>query len=163
MNHSDNFSTDALTLDSALEAEKITNNIRTILTKKLNKRGIVVGLSGGIDSSTTVALAAKAIGKERVVALLMPEKHSADETLDLSSQVADHFGVEKIDENISSILESVGFYQKYDNAVRRVLPAYGPGWRSKIVISNILESTGFNTFSVIAQSPDGEMIKKRLP
>ncbi len=162
MNNIDCFSTDVLTLDAAGEVEKISQSIKEILTKKLNRRGIVVGLSGGIDSSTTVALATKAIGKERVLALLMPEKHSADETLDLSSLVADHFGVLKIHENISSILESVGFYQKYDDAVRQVLPEYGAGWKSKIVISNVLETSGFNMFSVVAQTPDGEVIKKRL-
>jgi len=163
MNNIDNFSTAILKLDQAREVEKICKNIKKILTKELNRRGIVVGLSGGIDSSTTVALATKAIGKDRVLALLMPEKHSADETLDLSSQVADHFGVAKIHENISSILESVGFYQKYDDAVRRVLPEYGAGWKSKIVIPNVLESTGFNLFSVVAQNPSGDIIKKRLP
>ncbi len=162
MNNSDFFSADVLTLDGAKEVEKISQSIKEILTKKLNRRGIVVGLSGGIDSSTTVALATKAIGKARVLALLMPEKHSADETLDLSTLVADHFGVMKIHENISSILESVGFYRKYDDAVRQVLPEYGAGWKSKIVISNVLESSGFNMFSVVAQKPDGEIIKKRL-
>ena len=40
---------------------------------------------------------------------------------------------------------------------------YGTGWKSKIVISNVLESSGFNLFSVVAQNPNGEMIKKRLP
>jgi NAD+ synthase len=163
MNNTNKFSTEILNLDPAEEVGKISRNIKEILVKKLNRRGIVIGLSGGIDSSTTVALAVKAIGKERVLTLLMPEKHSADETLDLSNQVADHFGTTKIYENISSILESVGFYQKYDDAVRQVLPKYGTGWKSKIVISNVLESSGFNLFSVVAQNPNGEMIKKRLP
>lgn len=163
MNNTNKFSTEILNLDPAEEVGEISKNIKEILVKKLNRRGIVIGLSGGIDSSTTVALAVKAIGKERVLTLLMPEKHSADETLDLSNQVADHFGTTKIYENISSILESVGFYQKYDDAVRQVLPKYGTGWKSKIVISNVLESSGFNLFSVVAQNPNGEMIKKRLP
>ena len=116
MNNINEFSSKVLNIDPAEEVEKISINIREILSKKLNRRGIVVGLSGGVDSSTTVALAIKAIGKDRVLALLMPEKHSADETLDLSSHVADHFGVTKIYENISSILESVDFYRKYDAA-----------------------------------------------
>lgn len=163
MKNSANFSADVLRLDPENEINKISKNIKEILSKRLSRRGIVVGLSGGIDSSTTVALASKAIGKERVLTLLMPEKHSADETLDLSSKVADNFGVEKIHENISSILDAVGFYEKYDQAVRRALPDYGPGWKSKIVISSVLESKGFNRFSVVAQNPDGDIVKKKLP
>lgn len=157
------FSGNILNIDPAKETEKITKAIREILSKKLNRRGIVVGLSGGIDSSTTIALAQKAIGKDRVLALLMPERHSADETLDISSNVADRFGVMKIHENISNILEALGFYQKYDEAIRQVLPEYGKGWKSKIVISSALESTGFNLFSVVAQNSKGEIVKKRLP
>lgn len=163
MNSINEFSSKVLDIDPAEEVEKISINIREVLSKRLNRRGIVVGLSGGIDSSTTVALAVKAIGKDRVLALLMPEKHSADETLDLSSHVADHFGATKIYENISSILESVDFYRKYDDAIRQVLSEYEEGWKSKIVISNIFESTGFNLFSVVAQNPSGDIIKKRLP
>jgi NAD+ synthase len=163
MDTTDNFSSAILRLDPVQEVDRISKNIKKILSKQLNRRGIVIGLSGGIDSSTTVALATKAIGKDRVLTLLMPEKHSADDTFDLSYQVADHFGVAKIHENISSTLESVGFYQKYDDAIRRVLPEYGVGWKSKIVIQNVLESTGFNHFSVVMQNPNGEMIKKRLP
>jgi NAD+ synthase len=162
MNNTNEFSSKVLDIDPAEEVEKISINIRKILSKRLNRRGIVVGLSGGIDSSTTVALAVKAIGKDRVLTLLMPEKHSADETLDLSSHVADHFGATKIYENISSILESVDFYRKYDDAIRQVLPDYQEGWKSKIVISNIFESTGFNLFSVVAQNSSGDIIKKRL-
>jgi NAD+ synthase len=162
MNNTNEFSSKVLDIDPAEEVEKISINIRKILSKRLNRRGIVVGLSGGIDSSTTVALAVKAIGKDRVLTLLMPEKHSADETLDLSSHVADHFGATKIYENISSILESVDFYRKYDDAIRQVLPDYQEGWKSKIVISNIFESTGFNLFSVVAQNSSGDLIKKRL-
>jgi len=93
----------------------------------------------------------------------MPERHSSDDTLDLSSIVADHFGVEKIHEDISGILESVGFYNRYDDAVRMVIPEYGDGWKSKIVTPNVIETKGFNLFSIVVQNPDNTIIKKRLP
>jgi NAD+ synthase len=157
------FSKDVLKLDAEKEVEKISSRIRELLSKKLKRRGLVVGLSGGIDSSVTTALAAKAIGSGRVVALLMPERHSADDTLTLSRMVAEHFEVEKVHEDISDILESLGFYRRYDAAVKRVVPEYGQGWKSKIVIPNIMESKGFSIFSVVTQSPDGNTIKKRLP
>jgi NAD+ synthase len=157
------FTKDVLTLDPEKEVNKITSRIRKLLSKQLKRRGLVVALSGGIDSSVTTALAVKAIGPERVIVLLMPEQHSAEETLDLSSMVADHFGVGKVHEDISDILASLGCYQRYERAVQRVIPEYGQGWMSKMVLPNVIENKGFNVFSIVAQSPDGETIKKRLP
>lgn len=158
-----NFSKDILTIDPEKEVQKITTQIRLILTKKLKRRGLVVALSGGIDSSVTVGLAVKAIGPERVFALLMPERHSSDDTLDLSTSVADAFKVDRTHENISGILEALGFYKRYDDAVRQAIPEYAEGWKSKIVIPNAIETKGFNLFSVVAQSPDGDTVKQRLP
>ena len=157
------FTKDVLTLDPEKEVNKITSRIRELLSKQLKRRGLVVALSGGIDSSVTTALAVKAIGPARVIVLLMPEQHSADETLDLSSMVADHFGVEKVHEDISDILEVLGCYKRYDYAVQQVIPEYNQGWKSKIVTPNVIEQKGFNLFSIVAQSPDGDIVKKRLP
>lgn len=157
------FSKDVLKLDLEKEALKICERIRTILSRQLRRRGLIVALSGGIDSSVTLGLSVKAIGPERVFALLMPERHSSEDTLALSTSVADAFKVERAYENISGILEALGFYRRYDSAVKLAIPRYGDGWKSKIVISNAIDSKGFNTFSIIAQSPDGETIKERLP
>ena len=157
------FSSDVLHIDAEKEVDKICRRLREILAKDLKRRGLVVALSGGIDSSVTVALAAKAIGPERVLALLMPERHSSDDTLGLSQRVADTFKVQTIHEDISGILEAVGFYRRYDNAVRLVMPQYGKGWTSKIVISNALEHKGFNLFTLVAQDQDGNIAEKRLP
>jgi NAD+ synthase len=110
-----------------------------------------------------VALAAKAVSAQRVFALLMPERDSADSTLDLSTLVADTYQVARAHENISDILAAVGFYQRFDDAVRKVIPDYGQGWKSKIVSPSVVESNQFNLFSIVAQSPDGETIKQRLP
>lgn len=157
------FSKAVLKIDPEHEAEKICVQIREFLSGLLKRRGLVVGLSGGIDSSVTAALSVRALGPERVLALLMPEHHSDDETIKLSTMVADHLGVEKIHEDISDILKSVGFYKRYNDAVRLAIPEYGDDWKSKIVTPNILESRGFSLFSVIAQNPDGKIVKKRLP
>lgn len=154
---------DILRLDPDLETEKITRKIKETLSRDLLRRGLVIGLSGGIDSSTTAALAAKAIGPERVVALLMPESHSSDDTLELSQSVADAFGINWFHEDITEVLKALGFYRRYDDAVRQAIPSYGDGWKSKIVIPNVIESKGFNIFSVVAQRPDGSQVRKRLP
>lgn len=156
------FSKDVLTLDPEKETQKICSQIRELMGKQIKRRGLVVALSGGIDSSVSVALASKALGPDRVIALLMPERHSADDTLELSRSVAEAFGVRWYHEDISGVLQAVGFYQRYDDAVRQVIPEYGDGWSSKIVLPNVLDSKGFNLFSIVAQRPDGTQVKARL-
>jgi NAD+ synthase len=138
------FSSDVLDIDPEKEVAKISKRLRDVMVNRLKRRGVIIGLSGGIDSSVTTAVAVNAFGQARVLALLMPERHSAHETLTLSRMVADHFGVESIHEDISGILEAVGFYRRYDEAVRLVIPEYGEGWKSKIVTPNVTKTKGFN-------------------
>jgi len=157
------FSKDVLKIDAEKEVDKICFRLREILTKQLKRRGLVVALSGGIDSSVTTGLAIKAIGKERVQILLMPERHSSEDTLSLSQSVVHHFDANSIHEDITGILKAVGFYKRYDEAVRMAIPEYGEGWKSKIVIPNVMEKKGFNLFSIVAETPEGEIVEKRLP
>ncbi|MBN1983039.1 MAG: NAD(+) synthase [Chitinivibrionales bacterium] len=156
------FSSDLLRIDCSQECEKIAAVLRDALSHQLKRRGLVVGISGGIDSSVTLALCVYAIGKERVLALQMPERHSSDETLELSAMVGDCFGVTMIHHDITDILKAVGFYERYDAAVREVIPDYGTGWKSKIVIPSVVASEGFSIFSVVVQSPSGQTITRRL-
>jgi len=124
---------------------------------------VVVALSGGIDSSVTAALSVAALGKERVFGLHMPEQDSSSETLGLSQSVSGHFGFASAEEDLTPVLESVGCYTRRDDAIRSVIPEYGQGWKSKIVLPNVTEHAGFNFYSVVAQSPEGATLKKRLP
>ncbi|MBN1576634.1 MAG: NAD(+) synthase [Chitinispirillaceae bacterium] len=155
-------SPDLLKIDCEKETEKITTALRNALIS-FRRRGYVVAVSGGIDSSVTLGLCARAVSPDKVVALQMPERHSAEETLGLSGMVADTFKVKKYHEDISEVLEAVGFYRRYDECVAGVIPGYGRGWKSKIVVPNVVTHDGFTVFSVVAQSPDGRLIKERLP
>ena len=157
------FLRDVLKIDSEEEVKKISKKLRDIMAKKIKRRGIIVGLSGGIDSSVTAALAVKAFGPDRVFGLHMPERHSSEETLSLSCSVSDYLGINSCNEDITGILEAVGFYKRYDDAVRLVEPEYGEGWKSKIVSRNVIEHKGYNFFSIVMQKPDNSMIEKRLP
>ena len=156
------FSPDLLKIDCAAELNTISDAIRNALGKKLHRRGLVVGISGGIDSSVTAALCVRAVGKDKVIGLQMPERHSADETSGLSELLADHLGIRKIPIDITLILEAVGCYDKYDEAVRTAVPGYGRDWKSKIVVSDIAEERTYTLFSVVAASPEGRVVKKRL-
>jgi NAD+ synthase len=155
---------DASVLD--IDAEAATAEIVSALRShvgSMRRRGAVVGVSGGIDSSVTVALAARAFGPDRTLALLMPEVDSADDTLDLSRSVTDAVGARTVVENIAPLLAAAGCYERRDAAVREVIPEYGEGWKFKIVLPSVLGTDAFRLFSVVAQSPTGETVEARLP
>src|SRR5260370_41585204 len=67
------FSAETLRIDAAPEAQRIRAAIREQVSRRPRKRGIVVGLSGGIDSSVTAAMCGCALAPGPVFALQMPE------------------------------------------------------------------------------------------
>src|SRR5215213_159112 len=148
------FSADVLNIDLAAEAERICAEIRRIVSHELKRRGLVVALSGGIDSSCVAALVVKALGPAHVHGLHMPERDSSHETIQLSQSVSTTFGFDSTIEVITPILEGLRCYERRDEAIRSVLPDYGPGWKSKIVLPGVPESgEGYNVYSVVAQTP----------
>jgi NAD+ synthase len=157
------FSAKHLQLDAEREVERIAASMRQALSQTLRRRGVVVGLSGGIDSSVTAALAVRALGKDRVFGLLMPERESSPDTRTLSKSFADWLGIESVDEDITGLLEAAGFYSRYEAAVRTLVPGFGPGWKSKLVTSGLQDKPGFTFFSLVAQDPAGTTTRTRLP
>jgi NAD+ synthase len=151
-----------LKLDCAEETEQTVKVLREIVLKRFKKRGVVVALSGGIDSSVVGALCVRAFGKEHVLGLLMPEKDSSPDTLRLSSLIAESLEIETVHEDITNILEAVGCYKHRDEAIKSVVPEYGPEYKCKIVLPGVLDDDKYRIFSVIVQSPEGKQTKVRL-
>lgn len=141
---------------------EITAGLRSA-ARRFRRRGAVVGISGGIDSSVVAALAARAFGPDGVLGLLMPETDSSDDTLRLSRLAASSAGIATELENITPVLEGAGAYRRRDEAIKRVIPQYGPGWQSKIVLPSVIDTEQFRIFSVVAVSPEGKTVKERLP
>lgn len=163
MQTENSFISNNLVLNCENELERICSFIKHKVHDDFKRKGLVVAMSGGIDSSTVAGLAVKALGKERVIGLLMPEKDSSPDTLELSKSVADAFGIETVHEDISDILLSLGCYSRQTNAIQKIIPDYDDKWRFKIVLPNLIEAGALRIFSIIAESPDGTVIKKRLP
>jgi NAD+ synthase len=157
------FSADALRLDAPAEADRIAAAIRDQVLKTLRKRGAIIGLSGGIDSSVTAALCVRALGAKNVLAVLMPEKDSESESLQLGRLVADTLGIAYVVEDIASQLAAAGCYRRRDEFIRKLVPEFGDGWGCKVVLGNALATTGYNITSLVVQSPDGETRKLRMP
>ncbi len=153
---------EALALDDpASTVDHIVEGLRHT-ARGFRRRGGVVGLSGGIDSSVVAALAARAFGADRVVGVLMPESDSSPDTLRLSRLAAKAFGIPTVLEDITSVLEAVGCYRRRDAAFRRVLPDYGDGWRAKLVLPSVIDSDAYRLFSVVAVDPAGNEHRARL-
>jgi NAD+ synthase len=157
------FGPQALVIDAAVETERIVTALRRQVGGVLHKRGLVLGLSGGIDSSVSAALAALAVGAENVLCLLMPESESDPDSLRLGRTVAETFGLEAIVEDIGPALEALGCYRRRAEAIRAVLPAYGPGWKSKLAIADARTSVGYALTDLVARDPEGHEHRLRLP
>jgi NAD+ synthase len=156
------FDASALAIDVAAEEARITAALHDQVLVQLKRRGVVVGLSGGIDSSVVAALAVRAFGREKVLCLFMNEGESEDDTARLSRLVADWLGVATVDEPMTPLLVAAGCYARRDEAIRTVIPRYEAGWKCKIVLPSVVDSDRYRTFSVVVRSPEGEEIKARL-
>jgi len=147
------FSRQLLDIDRAATAAQIQLWMRREVVR-LRRRGVVVALSGGIDSSVVGALAARALGAEHVLGLLLPEADSSPESLRLGRALATAFNIKTAVEDITSTLTAAGCYRRRDAAIRTVIPEYGDGWRCKIVLPD-LRSSGYALYAIVVQSPSG--------
>ncbi len=153
---------DILRIDAAQEVERITAGIRDLVLHQLKRKGAVIGVSGGIDSSVVAYLCARALGSQRVFLLFTPETDSSPESLRLGRMVAQDLGAQSAVEDISPILKGARCYERRDECIRSVVPEYGEGYKSKIVLPNLVDADRYAIFSIVVQSPDGTTKKVRL-
>jgi NAD+ synthase len=151
-----------LDLDASKEIARITQWIRETILKTLGRKGAIVAISGGIDSSVVAGLCVRALGPEKVLALLLPETESHDDNMRLGKLLAANVGVQAITESITPMLEAEGCYRRRDEAIKALIPEYQPDWKSKIVLPSVIDSDMYRLFSVVVQSPSGEQKKARL-
>lgn len=152
---------DVLDFDQDKEINKITDRLKEVLRKDLNRRGFVVALSGGIDSSVSAALCVSALGPKKVYGLLLPERDSSSNSSRRGKALAEHLGIEYEMHDIAPTLDAIGCYKWRDQAIQVVFPEYTSAWKNKIVITGGTEGQ-VNHFNLVVQSPDGAMHEARL-
>lgn len=86
--------------------EQVVEKFLAEKLRKVGAAGFVVGVSGGIDSAVVMRLCARAVGKEKVLALLMPEKDSPKNDLEDSKVLCEKEGVEFKVVDISKPIEA---------------------------------------------------------
>jgi NAD+ synthase len=152
-----------LAIDCEAEVERIVAAIRDQVGRRSHRRGVVVGVSGGIDSSATAALCTRALGPKRVLAVFMPEKDSNDESLTFGRRLVDKLGIDSVVEDIAGPLTAAGCYRRRDEFIREIVPEFGDGWRCKVVLPNVLKNEGYNLSELVVVSPSGETRQLRMP
>src|SRR6266545_1452757 len=157
-----------LHLNATEETERIAAALRQQLGELLSRRGLVVGMSGGIDSSVSAALAVRAVGPDHVFGLMMPEQDSDRQSLGLATRWADELGIAYAVEDITPILAAFGCYERRNAAIRRVVPEFEDNWRFKVVLpGSRLESDRLNVSYLAVEVPgaqdDDQIRQVRLP
>jgi NAD+ synthase len=157
------FSKDVLRINPPQVAAQIEEAIRSQVFQSLRRRGVVVGLSGGIDSSVVTTLAARALGPDKVLALLMPERDSSTESATLGSLLTSKFSVPTLTEDLTEILKAAGCYERQNEAIRTVFPNFSASDRFKITIPSILDGDRLNVSELTVESASGERQTSRMP
>jgi NAD+ synthase len=157
------FSPDVLKLDVEAEIGRICGFIRGAVLKDLRKRGATLGLSGGIDSSVTAALCARALGGRKVMGIFMPEHDSDPDSLRLGQSLAAAIGVDPVLEDIGPSLAAAGCYTRRDGFIRQIVPEFGEGWGCKVVLEDALAGRGYNISWLVVANPAGEQSRHRMP
>lgn len=153
---------DVLKIDEAAEIERIAARLREITATDLHRRGLIIAMSGGIDSSVCAALTVRALGQRKVLGLMLPERDSSPVSRQRATQLAEFLGIEYVVQDIAPTLEAIGCYRWRDEAIRSVFPEYGSDWKNKIVITGGLDGR-INHFKLVVQTPAGVMEQRPLP
>jgi NAD+ synthase len=152
-----------LALDPAAESQRLQSWIRTSV-RDLSRRGVVLGVSGGVDSAVCATLAAKALGPERVCALFTPGLGTSPDSARRARELCDQHGLLLREHSIVPTLRALGCYERRDTAIRTVFPDWDPSQRYKVVIAEgVLDRDRLNVFDLVVEAPDGEHRRARLP
>lgn len=158
------FTKDSININPALELAKISSKLKEDVIKKLKKRGAVVGISGGIDSSVVLALCAKTFGPERVLGVMMPENDSNPGSFELAKKLSEKFNTQYVVENMTEALAGFGCYRRRDEAIKKVFPEFNSTYKAKITLpTNLMEKETLNVFQLTIITPDGRTKSERLP
>jgi NAD+ synthase len=156
------FSKDILKINCASEADRIVVFIRDQM-QSMHRKGIVIGLSGGVDSALSASLSVKAVGKEKVLALLLPDKESSPQSAEFATKQAKQLGIEAMIVDITPVLEAFGTYEKRDAVAKAIYPEFGEGHKLKITLpSDILNKDGYNFFNLTVIDPQRATKSTRL-
>jgi NAD+ synthase len=146
-------SKEVLKIDPSKVADKITDFIKENM-KDQGRSGILIPISGGLDSSVIASLCARAVGKDKVIGLMLPEKHGNPEAEKYGKILADFLGIKTEMIDISRILKDLGAYDFLLSCV--------PTYRLKgLVVKAYSLIHGANPFAESVKRTDNKYLLKK--
>jgi len=156
------YSLDVLTIDAAAEVDRLADFVREQVSA-MRRGGVIVGLSGGVDSAVMAALAVYALGPGKVVGLILPEKESNPVSREFAAKHARVLGIEHHVRDITATVDAVRPYADRDAYIQSLVPEYAPGCTYNIALpADLLERDAFSVYMLQVRLPDGQIKKKRL-
>ena len=157
------FHKNILNIEPERECNRIGKFIKEQVFSRFRREGGVVGISGGIDSALTAALSIRALGKDKVLGVLLPEKESNPISLTYGELLIKKLGIRSEKVDITSSLESLGSYSRRDEIIKKIFPEYDNTYKIKIGLpQDLLERDRINYFSLKIINPKGEEKSFRL-
>ena len=96
----------------------IENFVKEEILEKFQRKGAVIGISGGIDSAVMASICTRSVNPKQVLGLIMPEKESDPSSQILAEKIANQLGIETKIIDITSILESFGVYENKEKIIK---------------------------------------------
>ena len=148
-------------IDLDKEIEFIVDFIRDQLKNHYKRDGIVVGISGGIDSAVTAALSVRAAGAENVLALILPEKESNPISAPLAHELTDKLKIRCETKDLTQILDGFGVYETRNEIVKKYFPIFDgtPKWKL-VQPGSFLENDSLNFYKIAIETADGVKAKR---
>jgi len=157
------FHQDILKIDPAAETRKVIDFIVDQAGRVLRRKGVVVGLSGGVDSAVMAALSVRALGKDKVLGMILPEKESNPLSRKYAEKHAQKLGIQYHVVDITPTVDSIVSYRWRDDYIRKIVPEYHSACRYNITLpADLLERDSFNFYVLRVLFPNGKMTRKRL-
>ena len=157
-----NYTLDVLKIDPVRELDKLSEFIVDQMNA-FRKKGVIVGLSGGIDSACIAAVAVHALGKDKVIGLILPESESNPISAEYATKHAKSLGIEHRQIDITPTVDSIVKYTWRDEFLQKLIPEYKPGYKYNIILpTDLLDRASFSFYRLQVQLPDGELKSKRL-
>jgi NAD+ synthase len=105
---------------------KLPPFMKEAVVEQFKRDGIVIGVSGGVDSAVIATLAVEALGPDHVHGMILPEKESSSSSRELAMKLCKKLKIPFSEVPITPMLESFGIYDRKLSLMKELFPQYDP-------------------------------------